>query len=173
MKKSILIILCFFSVAAFAQKKSSGRAVAMLMPTKVDTNATGKITFRQKGEEVTMKLKISIPNRANQTVAAHIHEHPDCSNMGNNTHGHWNPTNSQHGKWGEGNFHLGDIGNIQLNKKGKGSLTITTKLWSVGTGKTNDVVGHGFIVHSGTDDYVSQPAGKAGTRISCGVIEAQ
>ena len=34
-----------------------------------------------------------------------------------------------------------------------------------------DEDGGAFIVHAGTDDYVSQPSGNAGDRIACGVFK--
>ena len=35
----------------------------------------------------------------------------------------------------------------------------------------NSIIGKGFILHVDEDDLTSQPAGNAGARISCGVIE--
>tara|TARA_R110002020_G_scaffold108546_1_gene251504 strand:+ start:140 stop:328 length:189 start_codon:yes stop_codon:yes gene_type:complete len=35
-----------------------------------------------------------------------------------------------------------------------------------------DEDGAAFIVHSGTDDYMSQSSGDAGSRIACGVLES-
>ena len=90
--------------------------------------------------------------------------------MGNEAHGHWNPTNKKHGKWGSDNFHSGDIGNIQLDANGKGSKELETDLWSIGGDSTTNILDKSVIVHGGVDDYTSQPAGNAGTRIGCGVI---
>jgi Cu-Zn family superoxide dismutase len=86
------------------------------------------------------------------------------------THGHWNPTKENHGKWGEGNYHSGDIGNIQLDGSGKGEITMKTNRWTIGGDSLTNVLNHGIIVHSGIDDYKSQPSGNAGSRIGCGVI---
>ena len=146
-------------------------AKASIASTKASVPGSGSISFVQKGSEVQMKLNISFPSKANKSVAVHIHEHGDCGNEGNAAHGHWNPTKSKHGKWGGAEYHLGDIGNVQLDASGKGSLEIKTDKWSVGTGADNDVAGKGLIVHDGVDDYVTQPTGNAGSRIGCGVIE--
>jgi Cu-Zn family superoxide dismutase len=40
----------------------------------------------------------------------------------------------------------------------------------LGGGGANDVVGKAVVVHADPDDYTSQPAGNAGSRIACGVI---
>ena len=87
------------------------------------------------------------------------------------SHGHWNPTNKQHGKWGSADFHSGDIGNVQLDNQGKGTLTLETDLWTLGGGPEKNILDKALIVHGGTDDYTSQPSGNAGTRIGCGVIK--
>lgn len=145
-------------------------ASATITATKPEVAGSGTITFTQRQSKVEMKLELSFPSKANKTVAVHIHEHGDCGNAGNDAHGHWNPTNSKHGKWGSAEFHLGDIGNVSLDASGKGSLSIETDKWSVGTGASNDVAGRGLIVHDGVDDYVTQPTGNAGARIGCGVI---
>jgi Cu-Zn family superoxide dismutase len=119
---------------------------------------------------IRMDLVLDIPERADSTVAVHFHEHGDCGNMGNNTHGHWNPTNEKHGKWGSDAYHSGDIGNIQLDSKGHATYTLSTNRWSIDTQKENNIVGKGIIVHGGTDDYITQPTGNSGPRIGCGVI---
>ncbi|MEP6845104.1 MAG: superoxide dismutase family protein, partial [Panacibacter sp.] len=113
----------------------------------------------------------TIPKMANKMVAVHIHEHPDCGDNGKATHGHWNPTNSSHGKWGGDSFHLGDIGNVQLDAQGKGTMELSTELWTLGSDTLSSVLNRAIIVHSGVDDYKTQPTGNAGSRIGCGVIK--
>lgn len=150
---------------------STKQAKAVISSTKAEVQGSGAISFVQKGDEVEMKLELAFPSKAGQTVAVHIHEHGDCGNSGNDAHGHWNPTKSNHGKWGEAQFHLGDIGNVTLDANGKGSLKLETKLWSVGTGGTNDVTRKAIMVHEKADDFTTQPTGNAGARIGCGVIQ--
>ena len=170
-------IACLFAVAvgisscAVSREKQNKQAKGVITSTKPGVEGSGTIQFRQKKNEVEMKLNISFPSKAGKSVAVHIHEHGDCGNEGNNTHGHWNPTNSKHGKWGAAEFHLGDIGNVELDRAGNGSLTMKTSLWTIGTGEKNDIVGRGLIVHDGVDDYKTQPTGNAGSRIGCGIIE--
>jgi Cu-Zn family superoxide dismutase len=35
-----------------------------------------------------------------------------------------------------------------------------------------DVIGKSVIIHQGPDDYKTQPAGGAGKKLACGVIQA-
>ncbi|HRV56153.1 MAG TPA: superoxide dismutase family protein, partial [Mangrovimonas sp.] len=47
----------------------------------------------------------------------------------------------------------------------------STDEWCIGCGDPKkDILGKGLIVHEGADDYVTQPTGNAGGRISCGGI---
>lgn len=150
---------------------SAGNAVANLAATYPDTTVNGTVRFETESDgEVKMKLDITVPAKANQTVAVHIHEHGNCGDTAHHAGGHWNPTNAQHGKWGSSAFHAGDIGNISLDASGKGTLELETRLWSVGGDAQKNILDKTIIVHGGTDDYTSQPTGNSGTRIACGVI---
>jgi Cu-Zn family superoxide dismutase len=86
-------------------------------------------------------------------------------------HGHWNPTNAQHGKWGSASFHSGDIGNVKLDSKGHGTLSLTTDLWTLGGIAGKNILNRSIIIHGGMDDYKTQPSGNSGARIGCGVIK--
>jgi Cu-Zn family superoxide dismutase len=149
-------------------------AVATISGTYPDTAVNGSVTFETAADgKIKMKLDITVAAKANKTVAVHIHEHGDCGDNGKASHGHWNPTNAQHGKWGSASFHAGDIGNVKLNAKGKGSITITTDLWTLGGKADKNILGKAMIVHGGTDDYTTQPTGNAGSRIGCGLIQGK
>lgn len=140
--------------------------------TYADTAVNGKATFEALDNgKVKMQLEIEVPSKAGKSVAVHIHEHADCGDNGKNTHGHWNPTNAQHGKWGGASFHSGDIGNVKLDSKGKGTLTLETDLWTLGGTPDKNIVGRAIIVHGGVDDFTTQPTGNAGSRIGCGIIK--
>lgn len=146
-------------------------AQAAISGTYSDTTVQGSASFDKVDGKVKMVLDLTIPAKANKSVAVHLHEHGDCGDMGKEAHGHWNPTNKEHGKWGSSSFHSGDIGNVELDAQGKGSLTLETDLWSIGGDSTTNILDKAVIVHGGVDDYVSQPSGNAGDRIGCGVIQ--
>ena len=148
-------------------------AKANLSGTFPDTAVSGTVKFDADpaSGKVKMVLEITVPAKAGKSIAVHIHEHGDCGDMGKMAHGHWNPTNSQHGKWGSASFHSGDIGNVKLNAKGKGTLTLSTDLWTLGGKPDKNILGRSIIVHGGEDDYTTQPTGNSGNRIGCGVIQ--
>jgi Cu-Zn family superoxide dismutase len=144
-------------------------AVAKLAP-KSGSELSGRAEFTKTNGET--QFEVTIENVEPGPHAVHIHETGDCSAEDASTAGgHWNPTGEEHGKWGEAPFHLGDIGNIEVGEDGKGSLTMSTDIWSLGDSSDHDVVGKAIVVHSGADDFESQPSGAAGERIGCGVIE--
>ena len=153
------------------ENEASNSAEATLSGTQPDTTVTGTVSFNEDNGKVKMKLDITVPKKANQSVAVHIHEHGSCGDMGKEAHGHWNPTKMNHGKWGSAAFHSGDIGNVSLNAEGKGTLELETDLWSIsGTDSTKNILNKAIIVHGGVDDFTTQPTGNAGSRIGCGVI---
>ena len=145
------------------------RAVAQIEP-KSDSQVTGTATFAVDHGEVTLVLEVQ--NAPQGEHAFHLHQTGDCSAPdGTSAGGHWNPAGHDHGKWEEAPFHLGDVGNLVVGDDGSGALTLSTDLWSIGTGANNDIVGRAVILHAGADDFTSQPTGAAGGRIGCGVIE--
>jgi superoxide dismutase, Cu-Zn family len=149
-------------------------ASAKLYATENNTQNVGEADFYSLPDgQIKMALVLNIPSKAGSSVAVHFHEHGDCGNMGNNAHGHWNPTKENHGKWGSASYHSGDIGNIFLNAKGYGKVGIITNRWSVSNTSSNNIIGLGIIVHGDTDDYKTQPTGNSGPRIGCGVIVPQ
>ena len=159
------------TVTSTVENEAGTKAEAVLNGTQPDTTVSGKASFTEDNGKVKMTLDLTVPKKANQSVAVHIHEHGSCGDMGKEAHGHWNPTKMNHGKWGSASFHSGDIGNVDLNAEGKGTLELETDLWSIsGTDTTKNILNKAIIVHGGVDDFTTQPTGNAGSRIGCGVI---
>lgn len=182
--RCVILAATILSVCLYSCKKEKNEddetkdhvyksATAILQATYMDTLVSGTGTFTQTDHDaVTLRLDITVPSRANKSVAVHLHMMNDCGNNGNNAMGHWNPTNALHGKFGVGSYHLGDIGNISLDSKGHAIYEMTTDAWNInGNDTSRNVVGRSIIIHSGVDDYLSQPSGNSGNRIGCGGIQ--
>ncbi|UNK05059.1 MULTISPECIES: superoxide dismutase family protein [Psychrobacter] len=105
------------------------------------------------------------------TVAMHIHETGSCADMGKAAGGHFNPYHKLHGNPMGAENHAGDLPNLTADANGVASMNFVKKDISVAMQGDNSVYRRAFIVHGGVDDYVSQPAGNAGARIACGIIE--
>ncbi|GGD58700.1 superoxide dismutase [Cu-Zn] [Muriicola marianensis] len=147
--------------------------IAFKMEPKSDSNVAGEVEFTEKDGKVIMKASFSGLTPGEHAI--HIHEKADCSSAdGTSTGGHWNPTSEPHGKWGasEG-YHRGDIGNFTADSEGNATVEFTTDLWCLSCeDETKNITGKAVIVHQGVDDFVSQPSGAAGARVSCtGIIK--
>jgi Cu-Zn family superoxide dismutase len=147
--------------------------VDVLLNAKNESNVSGKIKFIQSGNVVKMTAKVT--GLTEGMHAIHIHEKSDCSSAdGTSAGGHWNPTAQPHGKWGaDTGYHKGDIGNFMVNDQKFTTIEFATDEWCIGCGdETKDILGKGIIVHQGVDDFISQPSGAAGSRVSCaGIIK--
>jgi len=150
--------------------KGAGKQAVAMIESRSDSKVTGKATFHEAGGKVT--LTIDIAGAEPGTHAVHLHDKGDCSAPdATSAGGHWNPSSEAHGKWGTAPFHHGDLGNIEVGADGKGSLTLSSDLWSIGGTPDTDVIGRAVIVHAKADDFTTQPTGNAGGRVGCGVVE--
>jgi Cu-Zn family superoxide dismutase len=77
-----------------------------------------------------------------------------------------------HGYFAKGGPRTGDLPLQFAGEDGVLHASIFTTAFSLGDGAKSlfDKDGASLIVHAGSDDYVSQPDGKAGARLACGTI---
>lgn len=145
-------------------------AIADLEPAS-GSNVSGTATFTEENGKV--RFELSIQNISPGVHAVHLHEKGDCSAAdASSAGGHWNPTMKPHGKReSHGSYHKGDVGNMEVGEDGKGTLNLLVEGWTVGGADSTNVVGKSVIIHEKEDDFTSQPAGNAGSRISCGLIK--
>ncbi len=150
---------------------SDKKEIIVRLEPKSESKATGKLFFKEVDGVVSLEARFT--GLSQGTHAIHIHEKADCSSAdGKSSGGHWNPTFNNHGKWGdEKGYHKGDIGNFKVGENGYGKIAMKTDEWCIGCDdETKNIVGKAIIVHQGADDFVSQPSGAAGARVSCGGI---
>lgn len=152
-----------------------GTATAVLSGTYGDTTVSGSARFTQDAAgQVRMVLDVTIPAKANQELAVHLHQNGSCADTAKAAGPHWNPTQMAHGQWQEGAFHKGDIGNIRLDAQGRATKELTTDIWAIGgSDTTKNILNKAVVIHGKADDLKSQPAGNAGNRIGCGVVSQQ
>lgn len=90
----------------------------------------------------------------------HIHQGKECGGPGfPGTEGHYGPADQKHPE------HAGDLPPL-LRCRGNAYLSLKTDRFSV-----KEIIGRTVVIHSGPDDFRSQPAGNAGKKIACGVIQ--
>ncbi len=121
----------------------------------------GEVKFYQTPKGVWVVAKVSNLPKENQTgfFGFHIHEGNSCG--GENfaeTGSHYAPTPTPHP------MHAGDLPPL-LSVNGQAYLAVQTDRFRV-----EEILGRTVVIHSKADDFTSQPAGNAGTKIACGVI---
>jgi Cu-Zn family superoxide dismutase len=86
---------------------------------------------------------------------------------------HFNPLGRQHGLDNAAGPHAGDAPNFTVAADGTARATFTTDRVSLTEGSTTlfDADGSAIVIHAAADDQISQPAGNAGARIACGVVQ--
>jgi len=168
----ILPLAAFFVGCSNNSDTVTLKAVADIV-AKNSRSVSGTVTFNETDGKVTMTANISGLTPGNHAI--HIHAIGDCSaDDGSSAGGHWNPTNVDHGEWGTASFHIGDIGNIMADANGIGTISRETNLWCINCDdETKNIIGKAIVIHEGSDDFSSQPAGAAGARIGCGEIIKQ
>ena len=139
-------------------KDSSGKAV-------------GDVDLVQTPAGVLIKLQIK--GLAPGEHAFHIHAVGKCDAPFELAGPHFNPGNHKHGIMsGEG--HAGDMPNLYVPQSGELSVEIVNTAISLEKGKPNSLFdndGSSLVIHAKADDYRTDPAGNAGDRIACGVIQ--
>jgi Cu-Zn family superoxide dismutase len=132
----------------------------------------GTATFKQVNNGV--RISLSLSNLPAGTHAFHVHavgkcDPPDFKTAG----GHFNPEKKKHGLKNPEGPHAGDMPNITVGKDGKGKGSVLNTRVTLGEG-VNSLFHEGgtvLVIHEKADDEMSDPAGNAGSRIACGVIE--
>lgn len=144
------------------------KAVAVLHPTE-GNEAQGLVTFTKVGEG--LQIVVDGHGLTPGKHGFHIHQYGDCSaNDATSAGGHFNPLNKAHGGPESEEHHVGDLGNIEANENGRASLLKIYIDPNLTLNGPNSIIGRAVIVHSGADDFTSQPTGNAGSRVACGVI---
>lgn len=131
----------------------------------------GKALLKQTPHGVLIFVEVSsLPPESE--LAFHIHEKglcelPDFQTAG----GHFNPEKKKHGFLNKDGYHAGDMNNFFTDKEGKAKFYVFNPKISLNEKEKNSVLGLALMIHMHKDDYQTDPAGNAGHRIACGVIE--
>jgi Cu-Zn family superoxide dismutase len=169
---SILGIILLLTLTASAQMKMESspqaimKAVAEIYPASGST-VHGIVIFNQT--EAGIKVVADIEGLAPGKHGFHVHEFGDCSSPDAvSAGGHFNPDNMQHGGPSDTMRHVGDLGNLTADEKGKAHLELTDK--DIAFSGPHSIIGHAVVIHANEDELKTPPAGNAGPRIACGVI---
>ena len=120
----------------------------------------GTVNFYQQAGGVLVVADVSGLPRQDGFFGFHIHTGKACTGADfADTGSHYDPLLVPH-PW-----HAGDLPPL-LGHSGKSYLAVITDRFSI-----PDILDRTVVIHSDADDFTTQPAGNAGTKIGCGVIE--
>lgn len=136
-------------------------AIACIRGGRYVPQLAGEIRFYQHCGRVLISVTVSGLPKDNPSgfFALHIHEGSCCTGEDfSDTGSHYNPAGTPHPR------HAGDLPPL-LSCHGKAYMSVWTDRFRV-----EDVIGRTVVIHGGPDDFSSQPAGNAGSKIACGQI---
>ena len=133
----------------------------------------GQAKFKAGGGGV--EMSVTVMDLSPGVHAIHIHtagqcDAPDFKTAG----GHFNPANKKHGLENPDGHHAGDLPNLTVGANGKATFkTVITGVTLAGNGATSlfQAGGTSVVIHEKADDMKTDPAGNAGARIACGLIQ--
>lgn len=132
-----------------------------------DGKPAGVATIKE--EDGGLKVSYMAQNLPLGPHAVHIHTTGKCDGPAfESAGGHWNPTNKQHGTENPQGPHLGDLPTMSVADNGVGSVLFTIPGGTLT--ELMDADGAAFMVHADADDNKTDPAGNAGGRIACGIV---
>jgi superoxide dismutase, Cu-Zn family len=152
-----------------------GAPPSMVLNTRLltaDGNNLGEVELLQMADGVQLIARVSgLPAGI---YAMHLHAIGQCKGPDFTSAGpHFNPQGKQHGRDNPMGAHAGDLPNIMVDTKMAGDVNIMLPGLRLadGTNPLIDADGAAVVVHAKADDYRTDPAGNAGTRIACGEMK--
>ena len=132
----------------------------------------GTVQLLSNGQTVT--LAVAATGMSPGEHGFHLHTTGKCTAPGfTSAGGHLNPGGQTHGALSPGGKHLGDMPTLPIGENRTGSAQFELPgAARVVLDEIFDEDGTAVVVHAGADDYRTDPAGDAGSRIACGVLSS-
>lgn len=131
----------------------------------------GTVELRDAADGI--ELALSLSGLEPGEKAFHLHSVGDCSAADfTSAGGHLNPEDKTHGALSDGGQHLGDLPNVLIDETGSidTEVLLESPLQDLSSFIFDDD-GTAIMFHAGPDDYLTDPAGAAGPRVACGVVQ--
>lgn len=154
--------------AALAQEPAT--AIASFVDADGEANGSAELRDVSSGG-VLIRIEVTgLPE--DDWVAFHVHETGTCDHTTGHESagGHFNPGSKAHGYGAPNGPHAGDMPNQYVPADGTLRAEVLNPAVTLADGDTG-IRGRALMIHASADDYESQPAGDAGDRLACAVIE--
>lgn len=155
--------------------KVTGAPPSLILSTHIlsaDGNSLAEAELLQMADGV--RLIVHAKGLPAGDYGLHLHAVGRCTAPDFTSAGpHFNPAGHQHGRDNPMGAHAGDLPNIHVDDKGVGDLDVMLPGLRLADGETPlvDADGAAIVLHAKADDYRTDPAGNAGSRIACGEIK--
>ncbi len=134
----------------------------------------GRAILTQSLPEGGVWIEVTVNGVSPGAHGIHIHAVGNCADpVFLSAAGHFNPEGLRHGLAAAQGPHAGDLPNLIASADGRaryGAANYRVTLLS-GPASLFDADGSALVIHALPDDQVTDPAGNAGARVACGVIE--
>ena len=169
-RASVLTVagLLFFSAASVSAQAPGAKATLKT----ADGKDVGSVTFTQTPHGVLLAL--ALKGLSPGEHAFHVHTVGKCEPPFESAGEHFNPGNKKHGMHAPEGLHAGDMPNLHVPQSGELTIEVLNAAITLDKGTPSSVFkpdGTAVIIHTGRDDYKSDPSGDAGGRLACGVIQ--
>lgn len=170
---SVLAVAAFAMTAAASMTACARGETASAELRDLNGAVVGQATLIQQGDDVVIKGTVKgLPAGLH---AFHIHQVGKCEPPFTSAGAHYNPHNKAHGHQNPQGAHVGDLENVEVKTEGEETAfeqTVKSVRLTASEGPAIlDADGAALVFHAKPDDYKSDPAGNAGDRLVCGVIE--
>lgn len=167
---SYLLLSVFLNLSPALAENTS--LASELMDSKGQPAGTATFTQLESG---LLKVAVQVKGLPPGSHGVHIHAVGKCDAPSfDSASSHYNPASKQHGLENPEGAHGGDLPNLVVAADGTGNLEATTYRVSLLPNAANyllDADSSALIIHAGSDDLKTDPTGKSGGRIACGVLQ--
>lgn len=163
----LLLVVAVVAAAPGAESPEHEERTATVRFQDLERQPIGEALLREtpSGLVATVDLRDLPPGEH----GFHVHETGACVPPFDSAGGHFNPAGRRHGFAAAGGPHAGDLPNLIVPESGRVRLQVFIP--GATLDELLDADGSAFVVHASADDHRTDPAGDAGARIACGVVE--